>query len=89
MIVTLSSPLRSYTGGQAQIEAAGASLRDLLADLERRYPGIRFRMINEQDAVREHIRIFVNRQRVLNLDAPLKEGDLIQIITSISGGYGL
>jgi sulfur-carrier protein len=86
MNVTLSSPLRSYTGGQAQVEAEGMSLRDLLADLDRRYPGIRFRMINEQDAMREHIRIFVNRERVLGLDTALKPGDIIQIITSISGG---
>ena len=85
MTVTLSSPLRSYTGRQAQVDADGATLRELLADLDRRYPGIRFRMITEQDAIREHIRIFVNRERVLGLDAPLKHSD-IQIITSISGG---
>jgi sulfur-carrier protein len=86
MKVAIASPLRPYTGQQSQVEAEGLTLRDLLADLDRHYPGIRFRMINEQDQMREHIRIFVNRERVLSLDTELQPADIVQIITSISGG---
>jgi molybdopterin synthase sulfur carrier subunit len=86
MKVLLSSPLRSYTGGQSQVEADGATVGQLLADLERRYPGIRFRMISEQDEIREHIRIFINAERAQSLDAPVQPSDTVHIITSISGG---
>lgn len=52
MRVYMPTPLRSYTGQQADVEAEGATVGELLADLDRRYPGIRFRMIDEQDAIR-------------------------------------
>jgi len=61
-------------------------VRQLLADLDRRYPGIRFRMVSEQDQIREHIRVFVNSERMLNLDNPLQPNTTVHIITSISGG---
>ncbi len=86
MKVILSSPLRSYSGGQSQVEAEGASVSELLADLERQFPGIRFRMISEQDQIREHIRIFVNAELTQSLDTPLQPSDTVHVITSISGG---
>jgi molybdopterin converting factor small subunit len=86
MLVLIPTPLRSYTGGQHQVSAEGASVRELLADLDRRYPGIRFRMIDEQDAVRPHMRIFVNGEQVWKLDAALAPGDEVQILQALSGG---
>ena len=86
MNVVVPSPLRSYTDGKAAVAASGATVAELLADLDRRYPGIRFRMIDEQDAIRQHIRIFVNRERVLDLGARLAPSDEVLIITAISGG---
>jgi sulfur-carrier protein len=86
MKVTIPSPLYSYTGQLRQVDAAGVTLRDLLADLERQFPGIRFRMIDEQEQMREHIRIFINGQLSTDLNAALQASDLVQIITSISGG---
>lgn len=86
MKVTVSSPLYSYTGQRRQVAASGATLRDLLVDLDRQFPGIRFRMIDEQEHVREHIRIFINGQLCSDLSAPLQANDIVQIITSISGG---
>ena len=83
---TMPSPLYSYTGQRRHVEATGATLRDLLADLERQFPGIRFRMIDEQEQIREHIRIFINRQLCTDLSTPLQADDVVQIITSISGG---
>jgi molybdopterin converting factor small subunit len=84
--VLIPSPLRSYTGNRSQVAAAGATIAELLDDLDRRYPGIRFRMIDEQDAIRRHIKIFVNRERVERIDAPVAASDEVIIITAISGG---
>jgi sulfur-carrier protein len=68
MNIWIASPLHSYTGG-SEVEALGATLGELLADLDRRYPGIRFRMINEQDEIRRHIRFFVNCDEVCVVQA--------------------
>ena len=56
---------------RGEVEASGATLAELLVDLDRRFPGIRFRMIDEQDTIRRHMKIFVNRERVLGLDSAL------------------
>lgn len=86
MNVFVPTPLRSYTGQKACVEAQGATVGELLADLERRYPGMRFRMIDEQDAIRPHIRIFVNAEQVRDLGAPLGPSDEVHILQALSGG---
>jgi molybdopterin converting factor small subunit len=60
MRVIIPTPLRSYTG-RREVEANGSTLGAVLADLDRQYPGIRFRMIDEQDRMRPHVRFFVGR----------------------------
>jgi molybdopterin synthase sulfur carrier subunit len=84
--VWIPQPLRSYTNQESSVEAEGATLAELLADLDRRYPGIRFRMIDEQDQVRQHMRIFVNRATVKSLATPLQEGDEVHVFQALSGG---
>jgi sulfur-carrier protein len=86
MRVLIATPLRSYTGNQSPVEAEGATLADLLADLDRRYPGIRFRMIDEQDQIRPHMRVFVKGEQVRDLGASLQPADDVQILQSLSGG---
>jgi molybdopterin synthase sulfur carrier subunit len=86
MKVLIPSPLRSYTGQKHEVEADGATLADVLSDLDRRYSGIRFRIITEQDTIRPHIRIFINEDQARNLTAPLRPGDQIHIICALSGG---
>lgn len=86
MVVAIPSQLRDYTGGHAHVEARGATLAELLADLERRYPGIRFRMIDEQDAIRRHIKIFVNQEQACDLGAALAPDDEVTIVGALSGG---
>ena len=66
--------------------ADGATLAELLADLDRGFPGIRFRMIDEQDAIRPHIRIFVNREQTHDLCTRLHPMDEVQILQALSGG---
>ena len=86
MKVWIPQPLRSYTQQRSSVEAEGATLAELLFDLDRRYPGIRFRMIDEQDCVRTHMRVFVNQVVVDSLDVPLRDGDEVHIFQALSGG---
>ena len=85
MKVLIPSALRSYTE-QGEAEASGATLAAILSDLDRRYPGIRFRVIDEQDRVRRHIRIFVNGEQVRELAHPLRASDEVVIVQALSGG---
>ncbi len=85
MKVLIPSALRSYTES-SQAEASGANLAELLLDLDRQYAGIRFRMIDEQDNVRRHIRIFINGEQVDNLKQPLRASDDVTIVQALSGG---
>lgn len=85
MKVLIPSSLRSYTE-QGEAEASGATLAAVLADLDRQYAGIRFRMIDEQDRIRRHIRIFVNGDQVRDLAQTLDASDEIVIAQALSGG---
>jgi sulfur-carrier protein len=84
--VFIPTPLRSYTGDRSEVEASGATIAQVLADLDRNYPGIRFRMIDEQDAIRRHIRIWVNKDEARALDIPVTERDEVIIFQALSGG---
>ena len=86
MKVTLPTPLIEYTDGKREITASGNTLDDLLRDLDRRYPGIRFRMIDEQDQIRAHIKLFVNAELERSLKSPLAERDEVIIVAALSGG---
>lgn len=85
MRVLIPSPLLSYTRDR-EVEAHGRTLAELLHDLDRLYPGLRFRMIDEQDRLRPHMRIFVNRAQVRELGIALRPEDEVQIIQALSGG---
>ncbi|MDP1537019.1 MAG: MoaD/ThiS family protein [Burkholderiales bacterium] len=85
MQVLIPSALRSYTQ-TGSVEAQGATLAALLIDLERKYPGIRFRMVDEQDHIRRHIRIFINGAQAYDLAQPLAMSDEVMIVQALSGG---
>ena len=85
MKVLIPGALRSYTES-SETAASGATLAEVLADLDRQYAGIRFRMIDEQDRIRRHIRIFVNGEQVRELSQPLRATDEVVIVQALSGG---
>lgn len=85
MQVLIPTSLRSYTRA-SRVEAGGATLGEALADLDRRFPGLRFRMVDEQDRLRPHMRVFVNGQAVGDLTQPLQAGDDVSIVQALSGG---
>jgi len=84
--VKIPSPLRSYTRGAVQVQASGSTLAELLADLERQFPGMRFRMIDEQGRIRPHIRLFINLQEARQLSSSVGSSDEVHIICALSGG---
>jgi sulfur-carrier protein len=86
MKVLIPSPLYSYTNEKRSIEATGATLTALLHDMDAQYPGIRFRVIDEQNNIRRHIKIFVNKQQVRSLGIKLHAEDEIILIAALSGG---
>jgi len=85
MKVLIPTPLRSYTR-QREVDASGATIGEMLAELEQRYPGLRFRMIDEQDRMRRHIRFFVNGEQVFDMGRPLRPSDEVHIVQALSGG---
>ena len=86
MRVHIPSPLYSYTAGRGEVEAEGATLAELLDDLDRSFPGLRFRIIDEQDRIRPHIKLFVDGQQALDLSPALAGASRVQILCALSGG---
>ncbi len=86
MKVWIPQPLLSYTNREAQVEAEGASLAEVLMDLDRKFPGLRFRVVDEQDRLRPHVKFFVNGNQVVRLDAALAPADEVHIFQALSGG---
>ena len=88
MSVTVFIPqqLRSYTSGATSVRVSGASVDAALADLDARYPGIRFRVIDEQGRIRQHMRIFVDGERVHSIGGGLTARSEVHIFGALSGG---
>jgi sulfur-carrier protein len=84
--VFVPTQLRSYTSGRAEVAATGATLGDVLADLDSQFPGFRFRVIDEQDRVRRHIILFVGLERQESLATEIADGVDVHIIGALSGG---
>jgi molybdopterin converting factor small subunit len=86
MKVHIPSPLLSYTNQKNDVDANGWTVAEILDDLNRQFPGLRFRMIDEQDSIRPHMKIFVNGEQVRRLDTALKSSDEVYILQALSGG---
>ena len=86
MKVAIATPLAEYTAGAREVEADGATLAELLCDLDRRHPGLRFRIVDERGAVRPHIKLFVNRSQAASLAIALAPGDEVRVVAALSGG---
>ena len=85
-VVHVPSPLFSYTDGRPTVEAEAATLDGLLRALDRKFPGLRFRVIDEQDRIRTTILFHVNGRVVRDLATPVQAKDEVHIIAALSGG---
>ena len=86
MKVRIPTPLRSYTSNNAAVDADGSTLAELLHDLDARYPGIRFRVVDEQGRLRPHMNIFVSGERCRDLATSVEGLDEVVIMQALSGG---
>ena len=85
MKVLVPAALRSYTR-LAEVQAHGDTLDQLFADLERQFPGVRFRVVDEQNQLRANMRLFVNGLGVRDLQHPLQPDDFVAVVLALSGG---
>ncbi len=86
MYVRIPTPLRSYTNGESRVMAQGATVEDVLMDLDAQFIGFRFRMVDEQNRLRKHVRVFINDDMITNLTDAVGESDEITILQALSGG---
>ena len=84
--VLIPSQLHAYSGGASRVEAQGAAVCEVLDDLDRRFPGLKFRVIDEQDRVRPNMRIFVGRESVRDIRVKVCDGEELMIFGALSGG---
>jgi molybdopterin converting factor small subunit len=84
--VCVPSQLTAYTGGATKVTAEGDSVGAVLDDLDRAYPGLKFRVIDEQDRVRKHVRLFIGQDETRDVKQALGPGDELLIFGALSGG---
>lgn len=87
--VVIPTPLRQYTGGQAQVTGQGSTIHELIADLDARFPGLKARICEPDGEIRRFVNVFVNGENVrkgLGAATPLKPGDEVGIIPAMAGG---
>jgi sulfur-carrier protein len=89
VLVRIPTPLRTITKGNAEIQAKGDTVDSLVADLERQFPGLKERLLDESGELRRFINIYVNQEDIRFLQAQkttLKDGDEVSIVPAIAGG---
>ena len=84
--VRIPGVLYSYTNGASEVDGHGVTVDDVLRDLDARYPGLRFRIVDETGKLRPHIMIFIETRRIASLEDPVDPSAELVIVPSISGG---
>lgn len=84
--VRIPSVLRSYTGGASRVEVDGATVTDLLSGLDDAFPGLRFRVVDEQGRLRTHMKVFVGDESVRDIETPVPDGAEVTLMQALSGG---
>jgi molybdopterin synthase sulfur carrier subunit len=87
--VKLPTILRKHAGGEPLVDAEGTTLRELLADLETRYPGITRNVVTPEGALHRFVNVYVNDEDVRylgSLETAVKEGDTVSILPAVAGG---
>jgi len=85
MQVRIPTPLRSYTNAKV-VEATGATVAEVLDDLDRQFPGIRFRVVDEQGRLRTHMKVFIGNEMTRDVSAPIEPDAELTLMQALSGG---
>ncbi|HEX5950071.1 MAG TPA: ubiquitin-like small modifier protein 1 [Actinomycetota bacterium] len=87
--VKLPTILRKHAGGEARVDADGATLRELLSNLETSYPGITKNVVTDDGALHRFVNVYVNDEDVRylgSLETELSDGDTVSILPAVAGG---
>jgi molybdopterin synthase sulfur carrier subunit len=89
VLVRIPTPLRRLTGGKAEVQVEGASVREVFANIEAAHKGVREKIFDESGTIRRFINVFVNGEDVRHLQGPetkVKAGDELSVVPAIAGG---
>lgn len=86
MRVLIPGPLRDYTANATAVTADGGTLESVVGDLDRQFPGLRFRIVDEQGRIRRHIKFFVDGVQVDDLEPAVDRAKEVMIVCALSGG---
>lgn len=89
VVVRIPTPLRKYTGGRAEVESEGSTIREVFAQLEKEHEGIHAKIFDEDGEIRRFINVFVNGEDVRHRegkDTPVTSGDELSVVPAIAGG---
>jgi molybdopterin converting factor small subunit len=87
--VRVPTILRTYTGGESEVTAEGATLGDVLEDLDQRYSGIKARVLDDQGELRRFVNVYVGNDDVRFLDGlstATPDGTQVSVIPAVAGG---
>ena len=87
--VRIPTPLQKLTGNQSEVACSGSNIDEIIAQLEKQYPGIKERLCDADGKLRRFINVYVNQEDIRFLQGPdtkLKDGDDVSIIPAIAGG---
>ena len=85
----IPTPLRKLTQNNAEVVAAGGTIRELVDDLEKQFPGFKERMCDEQGELRRFVNVYVGEEDIRfldGLDTKVAEGTLVSVIPAVAGG---
>jgi molybdopterin synthase sulfur carrier subunit len=87
--VRIPSPLRRYTNGQSKVETSGATIQELIDNLEAQHPGVKSRLCDENGQIKRYVNVFVNDEEIRTLqgvETPISDKDEVSIIPAMAGG---
>lgn len=87
--IRIPTPLRTYTGGEKEVQVSADTVGEAMRELARQYPSVHTHLFDEGEQLRPYVNVFLNDEDVRNLEGektPVKEGDRLMIIPSIAGG---
>ena len=87
--VRIPTILRTYTGGESEVTADGATLAEVLDDLDASYAGIKGRILDDNGELRRFVNVYVGNDDVRfldNLETPTPDGTQISVIPAVAGG---
>jgi len=87
--VRIPSPLRKYTNSQSKVQANGATINEVIEDLETQYPGVKSRLCDDSGQIKRYVNVFINGDEIRTLqgaDTSVAENDEVSIVPAMAGG---